>query len=294
MNLALSQTMGDSALTLNAFGHDRDSVCTFSAIAEQFSLVAQLSLLAVLATNFALRLHRTANSLNPSYPPAFFKLLYLCVGWGPSFLITGVTMVIQALSRAQYGGNGFCHLAPPPTTVLLLVAPLIIGWIVATTASLYILWYLHKLQFSFDRTDKKQFGMMFALLVAMAVVITVTTWMLLDTSPRTHAISLFACIFATAARSILLLIGFMPKEQIMLQMMSYLTRHKRHVHPTPSPSHSAPSPSVPLSHDTVRQTIATLYPLETAELVKVMSDPSQVPKIYTCTRCYSLTDKEIT
>lgn len=286
MCLALSLTMGDTTMTLNAFGYNEKTVCIFSGIMEHFSLIAQFSLLGVLGTNFAIKLHRTANGVTTSYPAAFFKLLYLCVGWGPSLLFIGVTMVIQSLSGdAQYGQNGFCHLNSPYTIVLLLVVPMIVGWTVAIISLLLILLYLFKIQFSFDSTDKKQCMTLFMLLVAMAVIIIVTVWTLLDESPLTHVSSLFVCLFAKTVRSLVFLVGFMSTEQLMSRVRSSLTQNKRHIHPTPSPSLPAHSTS---SHDDARQTIACLYPVEAAELVRIMSDPTEVPPIYTCRRCHSI------
>ncbi len=270
INLALSLAIGDITLIFNAFGHGIDTLCILSAMAEHFFLLTEFSWLALLGGNFALRFYRIANSLPPKLN-SFIMLLYLCIGWGPSFLFTGVAVVIYSLPGAEwviYGQSGFCHLAPSPAVVLLLITPIIAGWIVAMAALLWILLYLYKIPFHFDTSDKKRFAFILGFLVVMAADIVMTMWVLLDRSPPTHVTSLFVYIFVLFARSLLLATGFIPKRQLIKKLKSIL-RNK--VSPT---SYIEPHPHLCPGID----------PLDAAELVNMMSDPSLVPKIYTCAR----------
>ena len=278
INLALSLAISDITLTLNAFAHGTATLCILSGIAEHFFLLTQFSWLALLGGNFALRFYRVANSLPHTFS-SFVMLLYLCIGWGPSFLFTGVAVVIHSFLGTEwieYGLCGFCHLTPAATTVILLITPIITGWIVATAALLWILVYLYKIQFDFDTTDKKLFAYMLSFLVVMAVEIVMTMWVLLDGSPPTHVTSLFICIFALVARSLLLATGFIPKRQLMKKLKSILGNK---VSPTP---HVEPDPLLSPGIDPLIS--PGIDPVDAAELVNMMSDPSQVPKIYTCAR----------
>ncbi len=285
-NLALSLAITDITLTLNAFAHGIATLCILSAIAEHFFLLTQFSWLALLGGNFALRFYRVANSLPHTFS-SFVMLLYLCIGWGPSFLFTGVAVVIHSFLGTEwieYGLCGFCHLTPAATTVILLITPIITGWIVATAALLWILVYLYKIQFDFDTTDKKLFAYMLSFLVVMAVEIVMTMWVLLDGSPPTHVTSLFICIFALVARSLLLATGFIPKRQLMKKLKSILGNK---VSPTP---HVEPDPLLSPGIDSLLSPgidpliSPGIDPVDAAELVNMMSDPSQVPQIYTCAR----------
>ncbi len=278
INLALSLAISDITLTLNAFAHGTATLCILSGIAEHFFLLTQFSWLALLGGNFALRFYRVANSLPHTFS-SFVMLLYLCIGWGPSFLFTGVTVVIHSFLGTEwieYGLSGFCHLTPVATSVVLLITPIITGWIVATAALLWILVYLYKIQFDFDTTDKKLFAFMLSFLVVMAMEIVMTMWVLLDRSPPTHVTSLFICIFALIARSLLLATGFIPKRQLMKKLKSILGNK---VSPTP---HVEPDPLLSPGIDPLIS--PGIDPVDAAELVNMMSDPSQVPKIYTCAR----------
>lgn len=285
LNLAVTVFAADLTATVNAFSHSVLIICILSSIAEHLFLLSQFSWLALLAVNFALRLHRIANSFT-SRSPLSIMLLYFCIGWGPSLLVSYITAVVHSLpdSRIHYSQPGFCHLSPVLAAVGLLLLPLLIGWSLAMATVVSILVYLHKLPFYFDNTDKRQFVLMFVLLCVMGAMFSLTAWTVLDRFPLSHLVALFASLVPLTLRSFLLITAFIPKQKLIIKMKTLLQYRNR---VSPSPSTLATSSSVsslPCSK------IARQYPAETAELVRLMSDPSQVPKIHTCVRCH---DKQI-